>query len=268
MHTDDQDDNELESSAKMSFLEHLDELRHRLIVSISAVGIAFVGCFSFSARIYDFLAVPITQNLSGAKLAYTNPTDPFTIYMKVALLAGVFVASPIVLWQIWLFISPGLYAHEKRFALPFIFSTSILFLLGGAFAYYIALPMSFRFLINLGSSFTPVVTITEYLDLILTVILGCAIIFQIPILIFFLTIFGIVNARFLIRNLRYAILIIFVVAAVLTPTSDIPNMLIFSTPMLLLYLVGILVSWIFGKKRKYGKNGDSGSSRAIFGGNR
>jgi len=160
------------------------------------------------------------------------------------------LASPVVLAQVWLFISPGLYAREKKFALPFVISTSILFMAGGAFAYYIALPMSLKFLINMGSSFQPMVTITEYLDLILTVMLGCAVIFQIPVLVFFLTIFGIVNARFLLRNLRYAILIIFVVAAILTPTSDIPNMLIFSTPMLLLYLVGILVSWIFGKKKK------------------
>jgi sec-independent protein translocase protein TatC len=247
MQTDDQD--ELESSAKMSFLDHLDELRRRLIISLSAIGVGFLVCFSFSVKIYDFLAVPITQSLSGGKLAYTNPTDPFTIYMKVALLAGIFLASPVVLTQIWLFISPGLYAREKKLALPFIFSTSILFLLGGAFAYYIALPMSLRFLINLGSSFQPMVIITEYLDLILTVILGCAVIFQIPVLIFFLTIFGLVNARFLFRNLRYAILIIFIVASILTPTSDIPNMLIFSTPMLLLYFVGIVVSWIFGKKR-------------------
>ncbi len=249
MHTDDLDDNELESSAKMSFLDHLDELRRRLIVSISAIGVGFLACWAFSDRIYTFLAVPIKQSLSGAKLVFTNPTDPFTIYMKVALLAGVFLASPVVLTQLWLFISPGLYAREKKLALPFIVSTSILFILGGAFAYYIALPMSLKFLINLGSDFAPMVTITEYLDLILTVILGCAVIFQIPVLIFFLTIFGIVNAKFLLRNLRYAILIIFVVASILTPTSDIPNMLIFSTPMLLLYLVGILVSWIFGKKK-------------------
>jgi sec-independent protein translocase protein TatC len=250
MLTDAQDENELELSAKMSFLDHLDELRRRLIISISAIGIGFLACWAFSKPIYDFLAVPITQNLSGGKLAYTNPTDPFTTYMKVALLAGVFLASPVVLTQIWLFISPGLYAHEKKFALPFIFSTTVLFLLGGAFAYYIALPMSLKFLINMGSAFQAMVTITEYLDLILTVILGCAVIFQIPVLIFFLTIFGIVNARFLVRNLRYAILIIFIIASILTPTSDIPNMLIFSTPMLLLYLVGIVVSWVFGKKKK------------------
>ena len=172
MHTEDSDDNELELSAKMSFLDHLDELRRRLIISIAAVGIGFVACFSFAERIYNFLSVPITQNLSGAKLVYTNPTDPFTIYMKVALLAGVFLAAPVILTQVWLFISPGLYAREKKFALPFVFSTTILFLLGGAFAYEIALPMSLRFLINLGSSFQPMVTITEYLDLILTVILG------------------------------------------------------------------------------------------------
>ncbi len=250
MHTDDQDDNELESSAKMSFLDHLDELRRRLIISISAIAVGFLTCWGFAEKIYNFLALPITQNLSGGKLVYTNPTDPFTIYMKVALLAGIFLASPVVLTQAWLFISPGLFAREKKLAVPFIFSTSILFLMGGAFAHQIALPMALKFLISLGDAFQPMVTITEYLDLVLTVILGCAIIFQIPIIIFFLTIFGIVNARFLLKNLRYAILIIFVAAAVLTPTSDIPNMMIFAMPMLLLYMIGILVSWIFGKRRK------------------
>ena len=250
MHTDDQDENGLESSAKMSFLDHLDELRRRLIISISAIGIGFLLCWGFAEKIYNFLALPITQNLNGGKLVYTNPTDPFTIYMKVALLAGIFLASPVVLSQAWLFISPGLYSREKKYAVPFIFSTSILFLMGGAFAHQIALPMALKFLIALGNAFQPMVTITEYLDLVLTVILGCAIIFQIPIIIFFLTIFGIVNAKFLLKNLRYAILIIFIAAAVLTPTSDIPNMMIFAMPMLLLYLIGILVSWIFGKRRK------------------
>ncbi|MFN8009072.1 MAG: twin-arginine translocase subunit TatC [Terriglobia bacterium] len=250
MRTEDHDERELEESGKMSFLEHLEELRRRLIVAFSAVGIAFLLCWAYAKEIYHYLAIPITQNLSGGKLVFTNPTDPFTIYMKVAFIAGIFVASPVVLWQVWLFVSPGLYRREKKYAFPFIFFTSLLFILGGIFAYKIAFPLSLKFLIGLGEDFQPMVTITEYFDLALVVILGCGIIFEIPILIFFLTILGVVNARFLFKNLRYAILIIFIAAAVLTPTSDIPNMLIFAMPMLLLYLVGILVSWIFGNKRK------------------
>ncbi|MEW5977770.1 MAG: twin-arginine translocase subunit TatC [Acidobacteriota bacterium] len=250
MFTDQQDENELDTSAKMSFLEHLDELRHRLIVSLSAIGIGFVLCFSFARQIYNFLAFPITQHLDGHKLVYTNPIEPFTIYMKVALIAAIFLTSPVVLWQVWLFVSPGLYAKEKRFAIPFVLSSSILFLLGGAFAYKIAFPMSLQFLINYAQAFEPMVKVDEYFGLALTVILGCAIIFQIPILIFFLSILGIVNARFLIRNLRYAILIIFITAAIITPTPDIPTMMIFAMPMLMLYLVGVAVAWVFGRKRE------------------
>jgi len=250
MRTDDQDEIELEESGKMSFLDHLEELRRRLIVSFSAIGIAFLISWAYSREIYHFLAIPITQNLGGGKLVFTNPTDPFTIYMKVAFIAGIFAASPVILWQVWLFVSPGLYRREKRYAFPFIFFSSLLFILGGAFAYKIAFPLSLRFLISMGDDFQPMVTITEYLDLALVVILGCGIIFEIPILIFFLTILGVVNARFLLKNLRYAILVIFIAAAVLTPTSDIPNMLIFAMPMLLLYLVGIIVSWIFGRRRE------------------
>ncbi len=250
MFTEETDERELDTSAKMSFLDHLDELRHRLIVSLTAVGIAFLLCWTFSRQIYDYLAVPITQHLNGAKLGYTNPTQPFTLYMKIALYAGIFVASPVLLWQLWLFVSPGLYAREKKFAVPFIFCSSILFLLGGVFAYTIAFPITLRFLLSVGQSFQPMVMINEYFDLALMVILGCAVIFEIPILIFFLSIFGIVNARFLLKNLRYAILIIFVLAAVITPTGDIPTLMIFAAPMLLLYLVGVVVSWIFGKKKR------------------
>src|SRR2546428_749837 len=142
---------------------------------------------AYSGQIYNFLAVPITQHLNGRKLVFTNPTDPFTIYMKVALIAGIFLTSPIILWQVWLFISPGLYAREKKFALPFIFSSSFLFLLGGAFAYKIAFPMSLKFLLSVGQSFEAMVTINEYLDLALAVIFGCGVIFELSIFTFFLS---------------------------------------------------------------------------------
>jgi sec-independent protein translocase protein TatC len=234
----------------MSFLDHLDELRRRLMISFIAIGLGFLICWYFSPQIYNFLARPITENLAGKKLVFTNPTEPFTMYMKVAFIAGIFLSAPVILWQLWLFISPGLYKKERRLALPFIFFSSLLFVMGGLFAYLVAFPMSLKFLLSVGGSFEPMVTITEYLDLAVTVYLGCGIIFEIPILIFFLSMLGLVSARFLFNNLRYAILIISIVAAIITPTTDIPTMMVFAMPMLLLYIIGILVAWMFGKKRK------------------
>ena len=256
MDTDPRDEKELAASGKMSFLDHLDELRRRIIVAIAAVGISFVACWIFHEKIFEFLSIPITQHLGDRKLTYLSPTEPFMIYMKVSFYAGIFVASPVVLWQVWLFIAPGLYAREKRYAVPFLLSSSVLFTLGGVFAYAIGLPMALNFLTNFGRNFQEIVTATYYFDFALLVILGCAIIFEIPIIIFVLSVMGITNARFLWRNLRYAVLIIFIVAAILTPTPDIVNLLVFATPMLLLYLLGILVAWIFGRKRLKGEDSD------------
>jgi sec-independent protein translocase protein TatC len=238
---------ETERNGKMSFLDHLDELRRRLIVSIVAVTLAFFSCWAFREKIYDFLTVPITQ-FTGEKLKYLTPIDPFNIYMQIALMTGVFVASPIILWQVWLFISPGLYRHEKRFALPFLAATTLLFVTGGVFAYKIALPLSLHFLRILGGQLESSVTATAYLDFAVTMILSCAVLFEIPVLIFFLTILGIVTAGLLVRNLRYAILLICIVAALITPSSDIQTMMVFAVPMLMLYLVGILIAWVFRRK--------------------
>lgn len=244
---DDPNEAEADQNGKMSFLDHLDELRRRLIVSIVAVGIAFFICWAFREKIYDFVTIPITQ-FTGAKLKYVTPAEPFSVYMQISLLAGIFLASPIILWQVWLFISPGLYRREKRFALPFLAATTILFLLGGAFAYRVALPLSLHFLQTFGDRLESNVTAANYLDFAVTMILSCAVLFEIPVLIFFLTILGLVTARLLVRQLRYAILIIFVAAAVITPTPDIPTMMVFALPMLALYLVGILIAWIFRRK--------------------
>lgn len=256
MDTDPRDDHELAATGKMSFLDHLDELRRRIIVAIAAVGISFVICWIFHERIFEFLSVPITQHLGDRKLAYLSPTEPFMIYMKASFYAGIFLASPLVLWQVWLFIAPGLYSREKRYAVPFLLSSSVLFILGGVFAYAVGLPMTLNFLTDFGRDFEEMVTATFYFDFALVVILGCAIIFEIPIIIFFLSIMGVTNARFLLRNLRYAVLIIFITAAIITPTPDIPTLMVFAAPMLLLYLVGILVAWIFGKKRLRDEDSD------------
>ena len=244
---DDRNEAEADQNGKMSFLDHLDELRRRLIVSIVAVGIAFFICWAFREKIYDFVTIPITQ-FTGAKLKYVTPAEPFSVYMQISLLAGIFLASPIILWQVWLFISPGLYRREKRFALPFLAATTVLFLVGGAFAYCVALPLTLHFLQAFGDRLESNVTATAYLDFAVTMILSCAVLFEIPVVIFFLTILGVVTARLLIRHLRYAILIIFIVAAFITPTQDIPTMMVFALPMLVLYLVGILIAWIFRRK--------------------
>ena len=246
----DREDVEADQDSKMSFLDHLDELRRRLIACLVAASVASFVCWTFREKIYDFVTIPITQ-FTGEKLKYLTPAEPFTVYMQISLMAGIFLASPIILWQFWLFISPGLYRREKRFALPFLAATTILFLLGGFFAYKVVLPVTLRFLNTFGDRLESNVTATAYLDFAVTTILSCAVMFEIPIVIFFLTILGLVTAHSLIRNLRYATLSCFVIAAVVTPTQDIPTMLVFALPMLALYVVGILVAWVFRRKPQH-----------------
>jgi sec-independent protein translocase protein TatC len=242
---EDEDRDHPETEGRMSFLDHLEELRTRLIISLGEIAISLIVCWIFAERIFDFLVIP----WGDGKLKYLTPMEPFNVYLQVALLAAVFLASPLVLWQVWLFISPGLYAHEKKWALPFISCSTSLFMLGGAFAYKIALPLTLHFLQIYGRKFDAGVTLTAYLDFAVTIILGCAVLFEIPILIFFLSVLGLVSAGFLLKNFRYAILVICIVAAVITPTPDISTMMVFTVPMLLLYIVGIIVAWIFGKRR-------------------
>ena len=173
------------------------------------------------------------------KLVYLNPTEPFNLYLKVAALAGLFVASPFVLYQVWMFISPGLYRNEKRYVLPFMVLDRHLFLAGGAFAYKMVYPAGAEFPDRFGNQFQPMITIGEYTDLFLTIIIGMGVIFEMPILVFFLALMGIVNAGWMWRNLRYSILVIFIIAAIMTPTTDILNMCIFAAPMVGLYVFSI-----------------------------
>ncbi len=232
----------------MSFLEHLEELRRRIIYAIIAVAIAFFACWGYAERIYGIMQRPIMEALRhngmAEKLVYLNPTEPFNLYLKVAFLAGVFVASPFVLYQVWMFISPGLYRHERRYVLPFMFSTVFLFLAGGVFGYKIVYPAALDFLIGYGKQFQPMITIGEYTDLFLTIIIGMGLIFELPILIFFLSLMGIVTASWMWRNFRYSILVIFIIAAIVTPTTDIMNMCIFAAPMVALYAVSIGIAFL------------------------
>jgi len=238
-------------TGKMSFLEHLDELRQRLLRIIIYVGVGFLSSFYFAQNIYNFMSQPVMAVLPpGQKLVFTSLPDPFRLYMKVAILAGIFLTSPFILYEVWKFISPGLYRKEKKFAIPFLVASVILFVGGGAFAFYIVLPRAYGFLVKWGDPFQPMITVNEYLDLTNTIILGFGLIFEMPVVVAFLSIFGLVSAKFLWRKFKYAVLLIFIAAAVLSPTPDALTQCIYAGPMVVLYLISICVAYLFGRRRK------------------
>ncbi len=246
----------------MSFLEHLEELRHRLIYCIAGVAIGFFACFWKADFIFSIMEHPIMDALKRngmpEKLVYLSPTEPFNLYLKIGLLAGLFVASPWVMYQVWMFVSPGLYRKEKRYVVPFMLSTVFLFLAGGYFGYKLVYPQALDFLIGYGRQFQPMITIGEYTDLFLTVILGLGLVFELPILVFFLSLMGVISAGWMWRNVRYSILVIFIIAAVLTPTTDILNMCIFAAPMVALYFVSIGIAWVFHPKQRQARAAKKG----------
>jgi sec-independent protein translocase protein TatC len=234
----------------MSLMEHLEELRSRLMWAIVTLAVAFFPCWIFVDEIFGFLQRPIIKLLPpGKKLAYTGITDPFILYFKVAALAAVFAASPFILYQFWRFIAPGLYKHERRYLLPFLFFGSFFFLAGGAFAYYVAFPLAAEFLLKIGGAFEPVITIERYFGFQMTIILGLGLMFELPIVIFVLSAIGLVTPRFLMRHFRWAVVIIFVVAAIITPTSDILNLCVFAVPAILLYLLGVGAAALVPRKQ-------------------
>jgi sec-independent protein translocase protein TatC len=327
-----------EPGAQMSFLEHLDELRRRLVRSVLIIGIAFVVCFKFSDSIYNFLAVPVQRELAdatqrqvqsdsgfslmkdgdtgrfvfdratnlgrvvipvgttvqarvskcsesnfcvstdedliigsyvvpkGAKVAelttttartagsdeqliVTTAVEPFTLYVTVSLYAAIALSVPFLLWQVWGFISPALYRHERKYVTPFIGLSTISFVLGAAFAYYVLFPPAVRYLLWLGEDFRLMLRATDYFDFITLIMLAMGLVFQMPAITYVLSRIGLVSAGFLVRSWKFAFVIILILAAVISPTGDIPNMMLFAAPMILLYIVSIFVAWFFGKKR-------------------
>jgi sec-independent protein translocase protein TatC len=246
----------------MSFLQHLEELRRRIIYSLLAVAVGFFACWAYAEKIYAVMQAPIMtalrNNGMSEKLVYLNPTEPFNLYLKVAAMAGLFVTSPFILYQVWLFISPGLYRHEKRYVFPFMFSTVALFLSGGIFGYKVVYPQALEFLIGYGKQFQPMITIGEYTDLFLTIIIGMGAIFELPILVFFLSLMGIISAGFMWRNFRYSILVIFIIAAIITPTTDILNMCIFAAPMVALYAMSIGIAFLFHPAQRRARHDKQG----------
>jgi sec-independent protein translocase protein TatC len=236
----------------MSLMEHLDELRRRIVHSAIYLGLGFVIAWIFHDRLVNFLQVPLTK--IGKSLVFTHPMDPLNLYLQVSLLGGAILASPLILYQVWLFIAPGLYQKERRFVVPFMIATIGLFLSGAGFGYYFVLPGAMKILIlGIGHNFTSMVTIEDYSSFFLSIILGLGISFEMPILIFFLAMFGVVSPRFLLKNIRYAILAVFLVAAIICPSPDPWSMCVYAVPMLLLYLIGIAVAWWVHPSRRKAK---------------
>ena len=237
---------------KMSFLDHLEELRKRLIVVIIAIGVAFLACWNFADKIYGWVQEPLTKFLppGDQKLAYTRLTEPFFLYMKVAFFAAIFVASPILMWQIWRFISPGLYKRERYYAAPFIIFASLFFILGGYFGYRVILPATCAFFVETGKEFKQMIKIDEYFSFASTIMLGSGAVFETPILIFFLARLGIVTPAFLMQKFKYAVVLAFIIAAVITPTPDMVTQSFLALPIIGLYLIGVAVAFMFGKRHE------------------
>src|SRR5712671_965133 len=243
-----------EPAGAMTFFEHLSELRKRIINSLYAIGIgAMVGVY-VSKYVINWIIRPIIKALTEAHLdptlVYTHPAGYLNTYITLGVYIGIVLASPIVLYQIWLFVAPALYKHERSAITGFLFSTVFLFLGGIAFGYFVTLPYILKFLVSFQGPIVPLINIDEYFDLILMVLLGLGLVFELPILVFFLSLFGIVTPKFLWKNIRYAILIISIVAAVITPTPDAMTMLIFMAPMVALYFIGIGVSAMVVRKKE------------------
>lgn len=238
-----------EELARMSLMEHLEELRTRILWSFVSLLVAFAPCWYYVKEIFGFLERPIQKLRPGEKLVFTGLADPFLLYFKVALLAAVFLAAPFILYQVWKFVAPGLYRRERLFLIPFLLFGSLFFLAGGAFAYYVAFPLAADFLLGMAEGFEMMLTVERYFSFLLTMILGLGLMFELPIVILVLAAIGVVTPRFLLRNFRWAVIIIFVVSAIITPTPDIVNLCVFAVPALLLYLLGIGAAFMVAPKK-------------------
>jgi len=241
-----------DEEGRMPFLDHLEELRKRLMRGVIAILAGFVLCLVFSERVFNLLASPITKLLpEGSSLIFTGLPDPFFIYLKVSFLAGLIIALPYVLYELWRFVYPGLHPHERKLAAPFVISATVLFYCGAAFAYFLVFPAAFKFFLSYQTAdLKPMIAIKEYVSLVIVLMLAFGAVFETPIVIVFLGLLGLVNSSLLKRGRRYFIVIAFIIGAILTPTPDIINQSLMAIPMLLFYEVGIWLLVMFEKRRK------------------
>jgi sec-independent protein translocase protein TatC len=240
-----------DGGGKMSFLDHLDELRRRIIYAVLSLAAGVVIAVVFIDDIFDFIMRPLQAMLPpGGTMIYTDPTEAFMLNIKIALIAGLVIASPAVMTQVWLFIAPGLYVHEKKWAIPFILMSTVCFVAGAAFSHYVVFPLTWRFF----SSFTTDILtfmprIQPAFSIYLRLLLAFGIVFQMPTVVLFLARMGVLTARFMIRNIKYAILGIVIISAVVTPDGGGVSLVAMSGPLVLLYILSIGLAWLFGKKK-------------------
>jgi sec-independent protein translocase protein TatC len=243
---------EPENDVKQSFFEHLGELRKRLVRALIGIAIGMCAVGYFSERIFRWVMLPVIRSLpDGAQaLHYTSYIEPFMVYLKVALYGGIFVAAPYVLLQVWQFVAPALYKRERKVVIPFLMSGTLLFYAGAAFCYFLVMPYAFPALAAIaGEDMKPILTMTEQLSLVLAMLLGFGIIFEVPVIIAFLSMVGLVSADFLAKYRRHAIVLNTTLAAIITPTGDPFNLALMAVPMILFYEIGIILARILGKKK-------------------
>ncbi|MBI1736579.1 MAG: twin-arginine translocase subunit TatC [Candidatus Rokubacteria bacterium] len=233
---------------KMPFMEHLGELRVRIVRSLIAVLIGLLISFPFASRIVDWLSRPIQQ--TGNTLVFLAVTEAFWVQMKVALFVGLFLAAPAILWQVWAFIAPGLYGHEKKYAAPFVIIGSLLFIGGGAFSLLIVTPNAVKFLLSYSRpGLQPMISIGSYIDFLLKFTLAFGAVFEVPLAMTLASRMGLVTPKALARNRKYAVLGAFIAAAILTPTPDVVNQSLMAGPIIVLYEIGIVAARVFGRRR-------------------
>jgi sec-independent protein translocase protein TatC len=256
--TDEEDDPEEHGMLRMSFMDHLEELRSRIIKALYGLLVSFVLSLVFAGQLWDIISEPAVSALKHLgvvppRLVQITPMESFSIiWVQLPLLCSIFIASPWIVYQVWAFIAPGLYKRERRWAAPFVLITAGLFIAGGMFAYFLAFRFGLEFLLGIGmsNSVTPMVSITEYFDLFVNVTLGVGLVFELPVLIFLLTLLRVLSPRFLMRHSRYAILAIVIAAAIITPTPDVFNLMLFAIPMCALYFVGVFFGYLLVLRRE------------------
>ncbi len=242
----------METEEKKPFLEHLEELRHRLIICILAVAAGFVISYFFSDRAFLILVRPLRQALpKGSEIIFTNLPEMFVTYLKISLIMGIMLATPVIFYEFWKFVAPGLYQHEKRFIVPFVLSSCILFVGGAIFGYLVVFPFGFRFFLGFANNYVKALpSVKQYFSFAIKLLIAFGIVFELPVITYFFTKIGILTPDFLKKNRRYAVVIIFTLAAIFTP-PDVMTQIMMAIPLLLLYEVSIIVSKIaYAKKRK------------------
>ena len=245
------DHDEEPGEGRMTFLEHLDELRKRITHAVGGLLVGFIISFAFINRIFDFVYQRLASSVAGGKMIYTEAPEMFMLWIKIAALTGVLIASPYIMFQVWLFIAPGLYAKEKKLAVPFVLSSSALFIGGAAFSHYMVFPAAWNFFASFGNNYVEFLPrVGPVFGMYVKLMLGIGLTFQLPVLIFVLARLGLVTAGWLLANFKYAVLLIFIFAAVITPDGNPITQLMVGGPMVVLYLFGIAAAWLFGKSKK------------------